>query len=247
MSRKNVQVMRVSQLLDLNTIVVVGDIAGISRGTNLVVVSVGAPVPGTTAPLVLPKVDLEVTQTSAHYLIARPPMIEVASAFTSLVLDAQRPKRVRPQLQVDEQELLGNPAQKPVTVGDTVIRNVDVADYVDMLAQGAPGDTDILRRMLSGRWLHSWERTTNKGVEDVRIDEDGKYYIDSVHCFDVVNIAFDSLTRTVTFDKIGVPSNPNPGSRNLHQREELKFISDKELKGIVIGNTNIKLGYLRPF
>jgi hypothetical protein len=245
MSKKTVQVMKVSQLLDLNTIVVVGDISGIARGAGLVVVSVGAPVPGTSAPLVLPKVDLEVTQTSGHYLIARPPMVEVPNAFTSLVIDSQRPKRVRPQLQVDEQELLGNPAQKPVTVGDTVIRANDVADYVDMLAQGGSGGSDVLQRVLVGRWLHSWDRATNSGTENARIDSDGKYFIDNVHCFNISNVTFDPMNKTVLFDKVGVPGNPNPGSRNLNQREDLKFVSESELSGAVVGQPHIKLNYVR--
>jgi hypothetical protein len=241
----NIPVMKISQLLDLNTVVVGGAISGIPKGSTLLVLSVGAPVPGTDAPLVLPKTELEVTQSTAHYLVARPPLVEVSSNLFTAALELQRTKMVRPQLQIDEKELQGNPALSPVRIGDIVIRQGDLASYVDILAKGPSGQSDVIRNHLAGIWLHTWERPTNRGSEEARIQDDGRYIIDNSHCFDIKNATFDPTTSELSFDKIGVPTNPNPASRNLHQREDLKVVSPKELRGTVRGEPHLTLGYVR--
>jgi hypothetical protein len=240
-----VQVMRISQILDLNTLVVVGAIEGVSSGTDLLVLSIGAPVPGTNAPLVLPKATVEVTQASAHYLIARPPYVVVPNMFAAVLAESQRPKKIRPQLQIDEKEVQGNPSQEPIRVGDIVIKERDLASYVDVLARQPLQGSDLIATRLAGSWLHAWDRTTNSGTEPARIEKDGRYFINGVHCFDLKSATFDPATQVLSFDKVGVPSNPNPYSKTINQREDLKVISDRELRGNVRGQSHITLSYSR--
>jgi hypothetical protein len=129
----NVPIFQVAQLLDKDTVVITGPSVGeLNKGERLEVTSVGGKVEG--AMLVVPKATLEVTLVTDKYVIARPPKIETEVGVGAIMSGLARTTRwVRPELHVDEKELAGNPAYKPVRVGDVVIRAGDLREYAKSL------------------------------------------------------------------------------------------------------------------
>jgi len=126
-----VPIYQVVAILDRTTVLVAGGgIEAVSVGSDLLVLAVGAVIPGANVPLVVPKARLEVTQNAGKYVIARPPEIETESTWTALMAAARSTTvRQRPPLSVDEKTMLGNPGAVAVKVGDPVIRETQFREY----------------------------------------------------------------------------------------------------------------------
>lgn len=138
MTNKTLPELEVTALLDRRTVVVGGrglDVLHI--GEQLLILAVGNPLPGVGARLVMPKATVEVLQHAGAYVLAASPAQEeeVASSL-SVFMNRSTPKivRRRPDMNVDEKAIIGNPANEPVRVGDPVIRPSDLADFVAALA-----------------------------------------------------------------------------------------------------------------
>jgi hypothetical protein len=75
---------------------------------------------------------------------------------------------------------------------------------------------------LVGTWKNDW----GKGTEVCEIDQDGKYYVNNEHWFNIDNLKIDASTGNVTFLKVAVKPNDN---RKLYT--ELKFVNNFKLEG----------------
>lgn len=123
---------RVAQVLDRSTVTITGPIENIWEGVDLVVVAIGAIVPGTTERLVIPKARLEVTSTARTYAVAqskeRSRTVE-RPTFAILSMTERHTVREREKLNVLDKELVGNPAAGPIRVGDVVIKKEDLKEF----------------------------------------------------------------------------------------------------------------------
>ena len=138
MSEQTVSVFKVDKILDSSTVVVTGETVGeLSTDDTLWVLAVGPYVSETGPPLVLAKAELEVTEVTDYYAIARPPEREVREK-SSFVLDVMQDRivRKRPSLPVaNDSVLLGNPEKIPLAPGDYVIKKEDYRAFVAFLAR----------------------------------------------------------------------------------------------------------------
>ena len=135
MSEKKVPVFQVSQILDKTTLLITGDKVGdLSMGSVLLILAVTKSRSLKGIPLVLPKVTLEVTLVTDFYAVARPPVEKHVSSSTMMTLTTSTTISRRPKLDVEESNLVGNPASIPIAIGDPVIEKVNLRDYVAELA-----------------------------------------------------------------------------------------------------------------
>jgi hypothetical protein len=131
--------LEVVAISDATTLIVAGPgVDELAENDELYVVAVGESViPKTDAPYVVPKAKLEVTFQAGVYAIARPPVEEVTvKTSTYLALEAFTEKKVRrrPDLQVDEKQMIGAPKRGPIKIGDQVVRAGDLASFIAYLA-----------------------------------------------------------------------------------------------------------------
>lgn len=61
-----------------------------------------------------------------------------------------------------------------------------------------------LNTFLTGLWKNEFNSDKNNGFEICDIREDGKYYIDGLYWFNIVNVKYNSETNKITFIKIAV-------------------------------------------
>jgi hypothetical protein len=136
------QPMKVAQILDKTTVVITGDsVPSLSTGDRLWILAVGREIPGVGLPLVVAKAAVEVTSIPGPYLVARTPTYEEETPSNPLYgtlgsLGSQSKTKTitrRQVLTVEEKELIGNPSNTPVTVGDPVIRPADLQSFVASL------------------------------------------------------------------------------------------------------------------
>jgi hypothetical protein len=136
----DVAMMRVSEILDRTTIVIAGEgVESLTIGTELQVLAVGRPLKGIGVPLLVPKANVEVTSVAGVYAIARSPVY--TEQKSTLVTDLfSRSVTKRDALNVDESNLLGNPASAPIAKGDPVVRPNQLAELVKALSDSRSGD-----------------------------------------------------------------------------------------------------------
>lgn len=136
MAKGAIPEMEVSEILDKTTFVITGKgMESVQRGSRLTILAVRGKVKNTNAPLVLPKATVEVTSHAGEYVIARPQITESDESLggiLALTMNSKRTVRRREPLQVEDDSLTGNPAHAPVKVGDPVIREEDLSEYVKL-------------------------------------------------------------------------------------------------------------------
>ena len=135
----DVPIFKVLRILDKRTLVIGGDLLDVellSVGKSLSVLSKAGPmIPELNLPLVIPKAVVIVTANMGAYVIAQP---EEQTFDTSILTSMFIQKtRSRPNLNVNESLLTGNPAAVPIDIGDVVVKTDDVAAYVGKLARDA--------------------------------------------------------------------------------------------------------------
>jgi hypothetical protein len=124
------RVFTVSAILDKTTLVITGStVKDLWAGQKLLVLAVGQQIPGSAVPLVVPKARVEVTVAAGAYVLARPETQDVLLGFQTGLT------RRRPALDVDEGSLLGNPGSGPIKVGDPVILEDSLAEYVASITE----------------------------------------------------------------------------------------------------------------
>ena len=144
----SVPVFKVLKILDKTTLVVGGDaqVVDLIEGERLVVLSVGQEiVEGLDAPLVVPKAQVEVTTNAGAYVFARPEEtvteheVSTPSGLSYLMGNYEKREKVkkssRPFLSVAESQISGNPARVPIQIGDPVVKERDLKDFVQELAK----------------------------------------------------------------------------------------------------------------
>lgn len=132
--------MEVAQILDKTTVVISGGGASkLKVGDTLHILAVGREIPMLRVPLIVPKATVNVTNVAGAYVIARTTTYEVeVDPLGTLKLSigaALGPRRetVRRELNVNEKELLGNPATSPVTVSDPVVAEGQLPQFIAYL------------------------------------------------------------------------------------------------------------------
>lgn len=129
----------IAQILDTTTLVIVGTgVGALRKDEELQIVATGLNIPGLNVPLVVPKAYVEVANVAGLYAIARTTTFTTQETPSSLAalgaaLGAARTVTKRRQLDVNESQVIGNPANKPVAVGDFVIRPEDLPLLVNYL------------------------------------------------------------------------------------------------------------------
>jgi hypothetical protein len=128
-----IPIFQLAQILDKGTVVITGASVGdLKEGQRLYVTAAGGKVGEST--LVVSKATLEVTLVTDKYAIAQPPQVKTEVGVASFMNPLATTTRwVRPDLRVDEKELAGNPAYRPIRVGDVVIREGDLRQYANSL------------------------------------------------------------------------------------------------------------------
>ena len=123
------QPLKVAQLLDKTTVVVAGPrVEALSVGEELQILAVGRDIPGVDAPLIVPKALLKVTSVAGAYAIARTTTYEAQEDPMNWANPLSRRTVTRHySLTVNDADLVGNPGQAPVRVGDPVIRPQDLS------------------------------------------------------------------------------------------------------------------------
>lgn len=129
--------LEIKAFVDATTVVLVGHrTEELQEGDELYVLGIGdVNIPGTDMPLVTPKAKLEVTFPADVYALARSPAeitrvprFLVSAALTEM-MTGQTVERREP-LTKDESQFLGNPARKPVQIGDAVVPAKRIGDFI---------------------------------------------------------------------------------------------------------------------
>lgn len=129
----------IAQILDSTTIVIVGNgVESLRPEEELQIVATGLNIPGLNVPLVVPKAHVEVSNVAGLYALARTTTFTTQESSPNLAsigaaLAGVRTVTKRRQLDVTESQVVGNPANKPVAVGDFVIRPDDLPRLVNFL------------------------------------------------------------------------------------------------------------------
>jgi hypothetical protein len=135
-----IPILAVSQILDKVTLVLTGSgLDRISIDDTLVILAVGRPLKDSGVPLVVPKATVVPVLNAGFYIIAKTPLVEEEGergAFGILVPGKKISRR--PQLLVNEKEVVGNPGMGPVALGDAVVRARDVQAFIRSLAEQGP-------------------------------------------------------------------------------------------------------------
>jgi hypothetical protein len=140
-NNNSVDVFVIAQILSTDTVVITGAAVGqLKNGENLIIVYTGNIVPNTQVPLVLEKARVKVTNTTSQYAIAVTPT-EVKTVrnqtfnYVFPELLKEETISIRQTLDVNETDIVGNPAVMTVLPGDKVIRMTDYEAYVSSLCE----------------------------------------------------------------------------------------------------------------
>lgn len=139
MTETSFPVLSVLKILDKQTLVLAGsNLNQINIGSQLVVLAEGPRLEEIGGiPLVIVKAEIEVVEHAGKYLIASPPGREVKyESSLSAIARGLGPTTVftRPDLTIQEKDMIGNPSKRAVAIGDAVIRRKDLELYVDSLS-----------------------------------------------------------------------------------------------------------------
>ena len=134
-----ISVLQVTKILDKRTLVIQDEKPGtllgyVSTGATLVIIAVNPSVrlPDNSV-LVVPKAHLEVTANMGTYLIAQPVSQTIEEDnMKGFFHKVQR--RVIPALPIAEGQASGNPGGAEIRVGDIVIEQMSLADYVAQIS-----------------------------------------------------------------------------------------------------------------
>jgi hypothetical protein len=146
--------MQIGQILDKTTVVIIGP--GVDKLTvndELQILAVGREIPNVGVPLVVPKAHVRVYSVAGAYVVARTGTYEVevsAGDFTTFSRTFMQPRKEtrRYELAVDEKQMVGNPSNTPVAVGDPVIKPGDLPRFLESL--GRPGHITTMGALLKG-------------------------------------------------------------------------------------------------
>jgi hypothetical protein len=111
---------QIAEILDKTTVVIKGTgLESLDPGDELSIVAIGPILPSIGVPLVVQKADLVVDSASKYYAIAKTPQYEVTVEGLPALTGFMGPRKEwrRDALKVDEKQVVGNPAWKPVAVG----------------------------------------------------------------------------------------------------------------------------------
>ena len=78
-----------------------------------------------------------------------------------------------------------------------------VAIYIIRLAKRKTG-REVSIDLLEGTWLNQWTINGRTNSEICQIQNDGRYFINGTHCFDVTDISYNSITQRISFVKVSV-------------------------------------------
>ena len=67
----------------------------------------------------------------------------------------------------------------------------------------------ILLNFMVGKWMNEWTVNGSTGREILKIDKEGKYFIDGEHWFTLKDFKYDILENKISFIKSGVKENDN--------------------------------------
>lgn len=142
----DIPILKIARILDSKSTVLVGHgLNKINKHDGLIVLSIDKKIPGTKTLLVVPKESLSVETQTNDYIIAKTPIREVQE-FSGLSLFAStqtgRTVKRRKDFLVDENEISGNPENAPIKIGDVVIREEDLARFVEALKNLGPEGID---------------------------------------------------------------------------------------------------------
>ena len=122
-------------IIDSTTVAIAGSGShNLKENDELYILAVGRSiVPKVDLPLVAPKGKVIVTFPAGYYVLARTPVEEkYAAGFAITAADIFSPRVVerRAHLNVNENEMLGNPGRHGVRVGDPVVKVDELVNYI---------------------------------------------------------------------------------------------------------------------
>jgi hypothetical protein len=124
-------VLEIKAFVDATTAVLMGHRTHeLEDGEELYVLGIGdTNIPGTDIPLITPKVKLEVTFPAQVYALARSTRestgVNLLGSFAASMETFSRAPLTR-----DESQFIGNPARRPVRVGDVVVPAKRLGEYI---------------------------------------------------------------------------------------------------------------------
>ncbi|MCP3099002.1 hypothetical protein LZ198_08940 [Myxococcus sp. K15C18031901] len=141
-----IPILNVVRILDDRNLILVGsEIDKIREGEILAVLAVGPKIEEIgNVPLVVRKASVMVTTHAGGYIVASSPQEEETTYESSNLMAVlggkERTKTVlvRRPLAVSEKDVMGNPARRPISIGDPVIRREDLREFVRYLAESMP-------------------------------------------------------------------------------------------------------------
>ncbi len=100
---------------------------------------------------------------------------------------------------------------------------------------------DVSMSFLAGAWSNEWHTKTGAGSEVCEVTNDGKYFINGQHAFNVENFSYNEKTREVIFVKTGI------GPRHEERyNDSLELVGDTLLRGMEDNGKEVyKITYTR--
>lgn len=142
-----IPVLEVVAFVDATTAVLTGHrVEQLKEEDGLYVLGIGATVvPKVNVPLVAPKASLEVTFAPGPYVLARSPAeaVQVVGDFVMPAITrllGPKTEYRRAPLTTDETQFIGHPGRGFVQIGDVVVRQSDLREYLEWMT-AHPGET----------------------------------------------------------------------------------------------------------
>lgn len=110
----------------------------------------------------------------------------------------------------------------------------EIWSIINENSENKKADDDSLIDFLVGDWKNEWTVDNNTGMEICKITNDGKYFVNNEHWFNIKKLQLDASTGKLIFIKASVRENDNRRLMN-----ELNIANPNKLEGIE-SNYNIK-------
>ncbi len=102
---------------------------------------------------------------------------------------------------------------------------------------------ELPKDFLTGIWKNEFMVDGKKGFEICEIKADGKYYIDGVHWFDVIDINYDHESNKISFVKSAVQTGDERKFYNIVVKINNGYLVN--IPGNIVNENTYSIGYKR--